>query len=207
MKLLVFGATGRIGKQVVKQAIDQGHSVTAFVRDHSKPDKIADTLSFVEGDVFDPKSVENAVRGQDAVIVALGDGRKGKVRAAGTRNIVNAMEKEGVTRLICQSTLGAGESAGNLNFFWKRIMFGIFLKAAMADHEKQEEIVRNSDLDWTIVRPGAFTGDELTRKYRHGFSPDDRNISLKISLADVADFLLKQLTDSTYMNKAAGLSY
>ena len=206
-KLLVFGATGTIGRELLTQALDQGHMVTAFVRTPSKITLTHTNLSIVQGDVMDPTAVEDAVRDQDVVICALGAGAKGTVRAAGTRHIVQAMEKTGVQRLICQSTLGVGESRGNLNFFWKHLMFGLLLRNAYQDHIQQERYVTASQLDWTIVRPAAFTDGERTGTYRHGFPGTDKTITRKIARADVADFLLKQLDDLRYLYATPGLSY
>ena len=207
MKLLIFGSTGSIGRQLVKQALDRGHIVTAFARDPSKLDIKHENLKMVQGDALDLPSVDQAVKGQDAVLCSLGAGSKGTVRSEGTKNIVEAMEKSGVRRFICQSTLGIGDSWDNLNFLWKYIMFRGLLRQAYADHVSQEDYVRQSHLDWTIVRPGAFTDGHLTGKYRHGFPASDKTTKLKISRADVADFMLKQLTDNTYLHKTPGLSY
>lgn len=207
MKLLIFGSTGSIGRQLVKQALEHGHTVTAFARDPSKLDIKHDNLKVVQGDVMDLPSVEKALQGQDAVLCSLGAGRKGMVRSAGTRNIVRAMEKTGIRRFICQSTLGVGDSWDNLNFLWKYIMFRGLLRQAYADHVSQEDYVKQSHLDWTIVRPGAFTDGNRTGEYRHGFAGTDRTTTLKISRADVADFMLKQLMDDTYLHKTPGLSY
>lgn len=205
--LVLFGSTGSVGRALVQQALDQGHTVTAFARTPSKLGLTHPNLRVVQGDVLDPAAVERAVRGQQAVIVTLGAGRQGAVRAEGTHNIIQAMARTGVRRLICQTTLGVGESRSNLNVFWKHVMFGGLLRAAFADHVRQEEHVRASDLDWTLVRPGAFTDGPRTGTYRHGFPGTDRTVTLKISRADVADFLLKQLADDTYLHRAPGLSY
>jgi putative NADH-flavin reductase len=207
MNLLAFGATGSIGREVIKQALDQGHTVTAFVRDASKLEIEHPQLRVHQGDVLDAEAVGTAMQDQDAVLCALGAGRHGGVRAEGTKNIVEAMEKAGVERLVCQTTLGVGDSQGNLSFFWKRIMFGWFLKEAFADHVIQEEHVKGSALAWTIVRPGAFTDGERTGDYRHGFAPTDRTTAMKISRADVADFMLRQLGDDRYCRRTPGLSY
>lgn len=208
MELLVFGATGSVGRRVVEQGLERGHVVRAFVRDPAGLDVGREGLTVVEGDVMDGASVERAVRGrEDAVLCSLGAGRKGGVRSEGTRNIVRAMHKAGVRRFICQTTLGVGDSSGNLNFFWRRVMFGILLRKAFADHERQEAYVKESGLDWTIVRPGAFTDGGLTGAYRHGFRPFEKGISLKISRADVADFMLRQLENNAYLRKTPGLSY
>ena len=209
MRLIIFGATGTIGKQLVLQALSLGHEVTAFVRaDKSKLAELNhENLSVFEGDVFDRKSVTDAIEGHDVVFCVLGAGRKGGVRARGTRNIIDAMEKLGVRRFICQSTLGAGDSRADLNFFWKYIMFGWLLKEAYEDHQLQEEYVKRSGLDWTLVRPGAFTDGPATGNFKHGFDPGDKSIKLKISRADVAMFLLMQLDSDQYLRKTPGLSY
>ena len=207
MKVLVFGATGSVGRHVVGQGLERGHEVTAFVRDPSGLDAKHERLTVVRGDVLDGASVEGAVRGQEAVLCSIGAGRKGRVRSEGTRNIVRAMEGAGVRRLVCQTTLGVGESSGNLDFFWKHVMFGFLLRDAFADHEQQEAHVRRSALDWTIVRPAAFTDGGRTGDYRHGFPPTKKGLKLKISRADVAGFMLDQLSDDAYLRQTPGLSY
>jgi putative NADH-flavin reductase len=209
MKLVIFGATGTVGRQVVQQALEQGHTVTAFARSLTKLDIHHPQLSFVTGDVMDASAVEQAIRGQDAVVCVLGSGKKLKstIRSEGTQQIIQAMEKVGVRRLICQSTLGTGNSWSNLDFYWKYVMFGFILRQVFADHERQEALVRNSNLDWTIVRPSAFTDGPHTGRYRHSFPSTDRNITLQISRADVADFILKQLLDQSSLHQTPSLSY
>lgn len=209
MNLLIFGATGSIGGELVKQALEQGHAVTAFARNLAKLDIQHQNLKLFQGDVTDITAVEKAVQGQDAVLCSLGSGTqtKGTVRSEGTRNIIQAMEKVGVRRFICQTTLGIGESQGNLNFFWKYVMFGFLLRQVFADHVKQEEYVKQSHLDWTIVRPSAFVDGNHTGVYRHGFPGTDKTTKLVISRADVADFMLRQLTDNSYLHKTPGASY
>lgn len=209
-KVIIFGASGTVGKELVKQALSNKYEVTAFCR---KPEELASlgkgALLSVAGDVFNAEEVENAVKGKDIVIIVLGSGksRKSYVRSKGTENIINAMNKHAVKRLICQSTLGAKESRGNLNFFWKHIMFGWYLKQIFEDHELQETYVEQSHLDWTIVRPGSFTDGPKTKEYRHGFSANDRTVSLKISRADVAHFILEEIESDHYMHQKPGLSY
>lgn len=207
MKITIFGSTGSIGFQLVRQALVAGHAVTAFVRDPAKLMIKHNSLKVVIGDVLDLSSVEKAVQGQDAILCSLGAGSKGTVRSEGTRNIIRAMEKLSVRRFICQSTLGVGDSWDNLNYFWKYIMFSGLLRQAFADHISQEEYIKQCHLDWTIVRPGAFTNEGHAGEYRHGFSGSDKKIKLKISRADVADFMIKQLTDDMYLHKTPGLSY
>ncbi len=209
-KIIVFGPTGSVGQHVVSQALQTENHITVFCRNKLNL-QLTDhpNLSIIEGDVYNKEEVTNALIGQQIVIIALGSGksRKSTVRSEGTKNIIAGMKKNAVTRLICQTTLGNGDSLKNLNFFWKYVMFGWFLKQVFLDHELQEKYVRDSDLNWTIVRPGAFTDGEKTGNYKHGFSPDDRTLKLKISRADVADFILKQTISENYLLKTPGISY
>lgn len=206
MKVTVFGATGTIGSHVVQQALDAGFDVTVFVRDAAKLETEHPKLSVVVGDVLrDHDQIQAAVTGQDAVIVALGAGLKGRVRSEGTRNIIDAMQQVGTRHLICQSTLGAGESARELNLKWWLLFRGP-LRWAMADHERQEDFVRDSNLDWTIVRPSSFTDGPLTGEYKHGNPIHDNKLDLTVSRADVAHFLLQQLTDRSYLAQSVSLS-
>jgi putative NADH-flavin reductase len=209
MKLIVFGSTGGTGRELIKQALDQGHNVVAYARHPAKIDDIKHaSLQVVRGDVLDPAVVESAVAGQEAVLSTIGAGaERTTLREDGTRNIVKAMEKTGVRRLICQSSLGVGDSRTNLPFFTKYIIVSVFVRHAFADHERQEAVVKQSSLDWTVVRPSHLTDGPLTGTYRHGFPATDKRITGKISRADVADFMLKQLTDDTYLHKTPGLSY
>lgn len=207
MKIIVFGATGSVGKQLVQQALEQGNQVAAFTRSPGKLSYIHDPrLTIIRGDILNPADVEKAMQQQDGVLCAIGDGSKGTVRAEGTKNIIMAMKKNGVNRLICETTLGLGESRGNLNFFWKYIMFGLLLKKAFRDHAIQEKYLYESGLNYTIVRPGAFTNGNITRNYKVGFDGNYKQLQLKIARADVADFMLQQLHSGKYIKKAVSIS-
>lgn len=208
MKLIVFGATGTLGRVIVSQALEDGHSVTAFTRNGQFDHCQHPNLSVVQGDVLEADSVAVAIKDHDAAICALGAGRNGGIRATGTKHILAGMKQHGVRRFVCLSSLGVGDSAGNLNFFWKNIMFGLLLRRAYADHGLQEEIVRNADLDWTIVRPAAFTDGPRTGSYKHGFSTKSRDgLALKVSRADAAEFMLSQLDSDAYLQQSPGVSY
>lgn len=205
MNITIFGATGTIGRLVVEQALAAGHEVTAFTRDAARVSTHRDRLQVVEGDVTDPAACLPSVKGADAVIVALGAGRKGEVREAGTRAVIEAMKQAGGGRLIVQSTLGVGTSRPNLNLLWKYVMFGALLRPAYADHVRQERVVEESDLAWTIVRPSAFA-DQSPGPVRHGFGPSEKGLLLKIGRGDVAAFLLAQVEDRTYLRRAVSVS-
>lgn len=206
MNLAIFGATGSIGRLLVARALAAGHTVTAFTRQAAPDLPASPALSIATGDVRDGAAVGAAIAGQEAVLVALGAGRRGGVRGPGTAAIVAAMQRHGVRRLVCQTTLGVGDSAGNLNFFWKYLMFGLLLRAAFRDHEEQEAHVRASGLDWTIVRPAAFTDGPARGPVRHGFGPAEPGLRLTVPRAEVAAFMLAELTARRYLHAAPGLS-
>lgn len=208
MNVIIFGATGTVGLLAVKEALKEGHTVTAFAR---RPEALGiahEGLTLFAGDALSQQDVTRALKGHDAAIVTLGAGmsRKSLIRSEGTMNVIRAMQQHGVRRLICQSTLGTHETWSNLNFFWKRIMFGLLLKPVFLDHELQEMLVRASGLDWTIVRPAAFADGPASGTYKEDFAPTERNLTLKITRQDIAQFLTKQLADLRYRRRAVSLS-
>ncbi|PRY69353.1 putative NADH-flavin reductase [Glaciihabitans tibetensis] len=207
MKVIVFGGTGSVGRLVVEQALERGHEVTVFTRNAESVTREQARLTVVEGNVFEIGEVASAIEGHNAVIVTLGNGSKGDVRSKGTASIVAAMHQVGVRRLIVQSTLGVGDSWDNLDFMWKRVMFGFLLRRAYSDHVEQERVTRASGLEWTIARPAAFVDGPRTGQYRLGFGPDDAKTSLKIARADVADFVVSQLTDDAWLGQTPALAY
>lgn len=212
MKITIFGATGNIGKLLVKQALDEGHEVVAYVRD---PSKIANyeyqNLSIVKGQLDEYKKIENAIDGADAVMSMLGPAMSGKVAGMpisdGTKNIVNAMEKLGVKRLIAIATPNVPDP--NDQHTIKIKLIRVFAKIAMR-HAYSEilnvgNIIRNSYLDWTIIRYLQPTDETKKGKVRHGFV-GRTNLGMKVTRADIADFSLKQLTDRTYIRKMPAIS-
>jgi len=209
MKLTIFGSTGGTGQEVVKQALTHGHELTVLVR---KPEKLKQknvNLHVVEGDIMDLTLVEQSIQGQEAVVCNLGAPPTDKncLRAKGTENIIRAMEKTGVRRFVCQSALGVGDSRPLLPFHYKFFLIPLLLHHVYADHEIQEKLIKKSRLDWIIVRPGVLTDGERTGSYKQDVSADDSSVKFKISRADVADFMLKQLTEKTWLHRTPCISY
>ncbi|ASZ12962.1 SDR family oxidoreductase [Chitinophaga pendula] len=212
MNTIIFGASGGTGRHLVTQALAQGHQVTAFVRNPATFDIRHPQLQVAQGDVLDFNSVATAVKGHDAVICALGRpaNKTGQLRSAGTLNIIRAMQQDGIRRLICQTSLGYGDSKATLKrtpFIFRHIIVPYLLKKGFADHALQEQHIRESKLDWTIVRPGNLTDTPFTGHYRHGFAANDPKVTVKVARADVADFMLKQLTSDHYLHQTPGISY
>ncbi len=215
MRLTVFGATGPTGRRLVERAVAEGHEVTAFVRNPSKMKTKHERLSVVVGDVFEAERVEEAIAGREAVISVLGGGpsnplhprrpgRAGGPSSVGARNILAAMERHGVRRLVCQSAWGAGESGEGLDapgWMFMKVLVPPFLRDEYADKDLMEETVRQSELDWVIVRPMLLTNGPWTGDYRVGedLKPGRRPF---ISRADVAEFLLRQLRDDAFLRRA-----
>jgi putative NADH-flavin reductase len=133
--------------------------------------------------------------------------RRKTTLSEGTQNIVRAMEKLGVKRFVCESSLGIGDSKGQLGFLYNYLVIPILLRNIFADKEVQERVIEESKLDWVIVRPGALTNGPNTGAYRSGFDATDKSIRAKVSRASVADFMLKQLTADVFLRKTPGLSY
>jgi len=208
MNLIIVGSTGGTGRCLVEQALEQGHTVTAFARNPAKITIQHPNLSVVQGDVLDRATVKPALNGKDAVLSALGVRklRKTTVLSEGTRNIITAMQQHGVRRLIVESSLGVGDSRGQFPWYLG-LLVRIFLRNIYADKEVQEAFIRESGLDWTIVRPAGLTNGARRGVYRQWVGKPDAPITGWISRADVADFMLKQLTDTTYLRQAVGLSY
>ena len=209
MKLIIFGSTGRTGKRLVEQALEQGHEVTAFARSPEKVELTHTNLRIVQGDVLDLDAVSRAIRGMDAVLCALGSGPfdKNQILSKGTKNIIHAMQESGVKRVICQSAMGVGDSRDALPFIYKYLLIPTLLRFVYADHEIQESYLKDSRLDWTIVRPGALIQGELTGAYWQGLPPAERSLISKITFADVADSMLKNLFDNSFLHQAPILSY
>lgn len=210
MKLIIFGSTGGTGRQIVTQALEQGHDVTAFARNPERLDQKHEKLQVIKGDVLDFDSVERAIQGQDAVLCTLGLSAiwdKSYLRANGTKNIIRAMKKTGVKRFICQSSAGVGDSSDTLPFLMKYFIVPFILRRVWADHELQENYVKESQLDWIIARPAALTDGEHTGSYQHGYTSDNKTVTSKISRADTADFMLKQLENNDYLHKTPCISY
>ena len=208
-KLLVFGATGGTGRQIVTQALQQGHEVSAFVRDSQKLAINHDHLRVVTGSVpDDARVVAAAIRGQDVVISALGVGqsfRSSGLISRSVRTIVPAMESQGVDRLIFLSAFGVGETLRDAPLL-PRIFFRLLLRDVYADKADGDDYVRKSKLEWTLIHPVLLTDGPRTGKYRVGEHLGLRGFP-KISRADVADFALTQVEDATNRRKSVLVSY
>jgi uncharacterized protein YbjT (DUF2867 family) len=203
MQIALFGATGGTGRQVVEQALAQGYRVRALVRNPAKLSE-RDGLTLLQGDVLDQAAVDHCVEGCAAVICVLGShGRSEPVEDLGTERILAAMKSHGQRRLIAVTSMGVGDSIEQVAAFFRAIM-KLTLKRVMEAKERQEQAIMASDLDWTIVRPGGLTDGPATGTYRSG---TDKSIkATRVSRADVADFILQELSAGAYIRQTPAIS-
>lgn len=203
MKVLVVGASRGSGNQVVRELAAGGHDVTAFARSASTADYGDAAVRRVDGDVMSPAEVEKAVIGQDAVVVTLGISdnplkvqwlRRAstplRVRSEGTREVVAAMQRQGVARLVVQTTYGVGDTYRNLPLTLKAF-FRLVIKPQVEDTVRQEAIVRDSGLEWTLIRPVVLHDGDETEAAR--VSADDEFDGLKVARRQVARVIAETL--------------
>jgi len=208
-RLLVVGATGGTGRELVAQALERGHEVTAFVRDPAALRIEHPRLRVACGDVLDYDSVESAVRGQDAVLSALGHRRyfpPTRILSEGTRNLLRAMESHGTRRFVCETSLGIGDSAGRMGLAYTLFLIPVILPFYYWDKLRQERLITASRTRWMIVRPVALTNGPKRGVRRHGRGVGSWLWAPSIARADVAAFMLDQLADDTYLGSAPGVA-
>ena len=210
MKVVVFGSTGGTGRELVRQALALGHEVTAFAR-HPQALGIAhERLRVFEGDALQQASVDAAIKGQGALLSALGTRSLFThitLFSQSAECIVGSMERQGVQRLIVESSLGVGDSRGQLGLLGTWIAVPVFLARIYADKERQESIVTRSELDWTIVRPAMLTNGPQRRNYRTWSGATPKPSASRISRADVAHLMLSILTKAETYHRAINCSY
>lgn len=209
-RLLIVGATGGTGRQLVARALERGYAVTAFVRDPSRLQVEHPHLTVARGDVLDGASVEAAMRGQDAVVSALGHRRYfslARVLSRGTRNVLRAMETQGVRRLVCQTSLGIGDSAWRMGLPYTFFTIPVVLPLYFWDKTRQERLIAESPVEWVIVRPGALTNAGRRGRVRHGRRVGSVLWTVRVSRADIAEFMLDQLTSDAYLRSAPDVAW
>lgn len=205
MNIALFGATGGTGQQIAAQALAAGHSVQALVRDPSRLPLQDPRLTVITGDVLDADAVARTLDTASVVIVTLGNTANNPdwIVSNGTQVIIDAMKQRHIRRLIVISSIGVGDSKDQVPFVFKMLMKSV-IKKPMEDKERQEQTVRASGLDWTIVRPGGLTNGDRTGQYQFGLDP--KLSAGQVSRADVAEFTLRQIEDLTFLHKTPAIT-
>ena len=205
MHVLIIGASKGIGLETTIQALDAGHNVRAFARSAATIGLSNSRLEKVRGDALKAEDVAAALIGMDVVIQTLGVGFSDLFRPVhlfsdATRVLVPAMKARGVKRLICVTGFGAGDSRASISWI-QRLPFQIVFGRAYEDKSLQERLIKESGLDWTIARPGVLTGGPRTGRFKILPEPSQWRNGI-ISRADVADFLVRQIEDRTFVGQA-----
>lgn len=209
MKVLVLGATGGTGRLIVHDALEKGHSVVALVRSKARAPDLSGA-DIIEGDARDVGALMRTLDGCDAVISSLGTGvspfSEVSLLTEAIQVLVPAMKRSGVPRLICISALGVGDSRGHGGFVFDRIFLPLLLRHAYKDKGRQEAAIRASSLDWVIVRPGMLVNGPARGTVRAVVDLASVNGG-KVSRADVAHFVVEQLTTDTWLKQAPVLMW
>lgn len=205
MKLTIFGASSATGRLLVEKALASGHEVTAFVRDATKLRLAHENLKIITGNALNPAQVDEAVKGSDTVLSTLGPKGKPTVMAAeSTKNVVSAMEKYGVKRLVVTSVAGIPVPQDKRGFNLIAALIKLLLKDVFVDRENQLVVLESSQVDWVAVRVPRLTDDAGTGSVKAFFG--NPSPSMKVTRADLADFMLKQLTESQWLKQAPIIS-
>ena len=208
MKIAIFGGTGRTGHHLVQQALAGGYQVVVLARTPSKLVIKHDSLKIVHGDVKDAGAVEKTIAGVDAVLSVLGPiGNEPTFEVSqGMANILAAMTKQGVRRLIVSAGAGVADpnDAPRLFNHVMNFLLKMMAKNVLADMSRAVELVRSSDLDWTVVRLPMLTDGPKTGSLKVGYV--GKGTGSRIARADIADFMLAQVKDKTYLHKAPVIS-
>jgi len=204
MKVLLLGATGGTGREIVRRAVAEGHSVVALVRSILKANDLTGA-TLVEGDARDEAALASALEGCSGVISSLGTPMSPfsevTLLSTATRSIVNVMTQKKIRRLVCITGLGAGDSRGHGGFVFDNFILPLLLRKVYDDKNRQEDVIRSSSLDWVLVRPmvlndnpgkGAVQAQTDLSKI-HGGS---------IARSDVAKFVVDQLTDDKWLHRS-----
>lgn len=209
MRITVIGASRGIGRKVVDYALKRGHAVRAVARSADAMGIEADGFEALVGDATDPELLARAVEGAEAVILTLGVPRDLRALrtttlfSSVTQALIPAMQDAGVRRLLTVTGFGAGDSRSKLSTP-ERIAFRLLLGRAYADKDLQEELIRGSDLDWTIARPGILTDNAMTGKYQVLVAPETWRQGV-IARADVAHFLVHAAEDGSHVRETPAL--
>jgi putative NADH-flavin reductase len=209
MKIAVLGATRGIGLALTKLALEQGNEVTALLRDPGRMTLSHPNLHLVTGDIRNLASIKAAVDGHDAVCTCIGVSPSRKpidTFSLGARNVLAALDSSPEMKFVAVTGIGAGDSRGHGGFFYDKLLQPLLLKAIYEDKDREEAIIKASNANWIIVRPGTLTNGVHTGKYR--VLTDMHNVTAgKIARVDVADFILKQLANPTHFKQTPLVTY
>lgn len=207
MKIAVFGATGGTGRLVVQQSLEKGYAVVAFTRSPQKLELKDDKLTVFEGDIQNADQVSTAIAEVDAVVSALGptDNKTQFVVSRGMENILAGMKGHGVRRLVVSAGAGVGDPQDEPGLFNKgmNLLLKMISRNVYEDMVRVVQLVRESEMDWTVVRAPMLTDDPATGQVKIAWV--GKGLGMRLSRADFAAFMLEQVEDETYSRQAPAI--
>lgn len=208
-RLAVFGGTGNTGQKIVRLALARGDRVTVLVRDKSKLGSLADNVNVVEGSALDPAAVDKAIPpGTDAVLSALGHtkGAPKNLETVALGNIVASMRKNGVKRLVVLASSAVSDPRDNptINQRMFRWLLKIFMKEVYDDSLTKGPVVKDSDLDWTLVRTSLLANSTPKGNCRVG--PMGKDVGVRISRDAMAEFMIQCVMEEKYIRESPYIS-
>jgi putative NADH-flavin reductase len=206
MKITILGSTGFVGKVLIKKAIAAGYQVKTLARNPEKLEEIKDKIEIITGSVFESSSIEAAIEGAEVVLSTIGPPQRNPGDPVqyekAMKNIVSAMDKYGIKRYI---HIGGAAHQGGENEVWNfnrkflRLFLNLFGKQILVAKHLEWEVLKTSDLDWTLVRPPRITNEKASEKI---LADEKRLESLKVSVGDLTDFILEQIDSKDWIRKA-----
>lgn len=203
MKVAVLGASGTVGRRVVDQALRRGLEVTGQTRAAARLAAMADRIRVMQFDPLHADEMGTFVRGQDAVVFALGVDRAGATSMFSdtTSLLIAEMQRYGVRRLVAITGVGAGDTRGHGGFFYDRFVFPLFTWHRYADKDRQEALIAATALDWIIVRPAVFVAHDLAGPLQVHTRISRQTILRRVTCDEVASFVVDALVDDTYLRQ------
>lgn len=206
-RVLIFGATGKTGLLLIKRCLEEGYTVSVFARTPKKLNNFGDSIKLFIGDVRNFQAVDKAVKDQDVILIALGvmPWQVDAILSQGATNIVKAMQRNKIKRIICLTGAALTENQQQLPLLWRIVRRMPLMRGMYDDKQKQEEIIKASALEWTLVRPVNLVNGPGTKKYQVGETLKLKTNST-ISRVDVAEFMVLQIESNRWLYKGPVLS-
>jgi putative NADH-flavin reductase len=203
VNIAILGSTGKVGTHLVEQALDRGWGVIAFARTPEKLGDLRERVTVIEGDVRDADAVDRAVRNADAVVSAVGhtESSADDVLEVTARHVVDSMREHGVKRFVTLVGAGveSGEDKGSLSRWVVRSAMKLFVGTMLEDAQRHSDLIGESDLDWTVVRPPRLNDDDPTGETRAGYL--DLGFSDQCTRADLATFMLDSVESDRWVGE------
>lgn len=209
MRFVLLGASGGVGRRLLAHGVERGHAIRAQTRDAARLADAPAGVEVVAAEPTDAAALRRLVAGQQAAVIALGTapGRRTTLFSDTTAKLIAAMQAEGVARLVAITGVGAGETRGHGGFVYDWLIYPLFTRPFYEDKDRQERLIRQSTLDWVVVRPAPFKAEAGSMPFEAVTEVTPRTRLTRVTRDEVATFVLDQLTDDRYLRKAVFIGH